>query len=121
MAQPHKAKGGSELPAEGDQHRPRRTRKTKRSVAETFQPAKQGATPARVPATPRAAPVEVPVVPEAPAPVASVTPVGPVFVEAVAPAEQQNPLLSERLIWVTGTVISWSVTVVALMRVFGLF
>jgi hypothetical protein len=121
MAQPHKGKGGSGLPAKGDRHRPRRTRRTKRSVVETLEPTEQEVAPAQVVAAPLAAPVEAPVVPEAPEPVASVPPVRPISVEAAAAVEHQKALLSERLIWITGTIISWSVTTVALMRVFGLF
>jgi hypothetical protein len=108
------------LPEKGNQHKPRRTRRTKRSVAETFEPTEQEATPAQVVATPLAAPVEAPLVPEAPAPVASVALVRPISFEAAAAVEHQNALLRERLIWITCFVISWSVTIVALMRAFGL-
>ena len=119
MAQPQEGEGGLGLPARGDQHRPKRTRRGNRSVVKTFKPTGQEAPPAQVVATPPAAPVEAAAVPAAPSPVASVAPVG-VSVEAAAPAEHQNALLTERLIWITGIVVSWSVTIVALMRAFAL-
>jgi hypothetical protein len=46
--------------------------------------------------------------------------VEPVSVEAAAPEAHRNALLGERVIWITGSVVSWSVTIVALMRAFGL-